>query len=137
MSVRRSDVKRVVAAPRQPTASRALLPGGEIDVGETGGSGGARTAPTSPAAARAAALSRPLAPGEGKGGTALFNPDRPYRPEWDGRRVPGLTLGFPNSPNDYREGRSFAYPPASATQSAPGAPPTMPAGNGEVPRGPK
>ena len=69
--------------------------------------------------------SAPLRPGEGKGSTALFNPDRTYRPDWDGKLVPGATMGLPNSPNDYKEGVTLAHPAAGATQSAPGEPPMM------------
>ena len=79
----------------------------------------------------------PLAPGEGPGGTALLNPDRPYRPEWDSTRVPGQNLPFPNSPNDYREGKTFAYPPAGAVQEAPGEPPKMAPSSGEPPKAPQ
>lgn len=135
MSVRKSDVRRVVAAPRLPASSSPLSPGGQVELGPTGG-GAARAAPSA-SSAPARAPGEPLAPGEDKGGTALFNPDRSYRPEWDGRQVPGLSLGYPNSANDYREGRTFAHPPASATQPAPGAPPVMPTGNGEAPRPPQ
>ena len=61
-------------------------------------------------------------PGERKDGTALFNPDREYRPDWDAKQVPGSTSGYPNSPNDYMKGKTFAYPPATRP---PGEPPTM------------
>jgi hypothetical protein len=77
-----------------------------------------------------------LPPGERKDGTALLNPDRPYRPDWDSKQVPGLNLPYPASPNDYREGRTFAYPPARAIQEAPGEPPKAPPASGEPPKGP-
>lgn len=131
VSVRKSDVRRIVPG-RRASPPRALEPGAEIVVGPTGAS------PAAPASAsatsRAKAAGRSLEPGEAKGGTALFNADRPYRPDWDSRQVPGSNLGYPNSANDYREGRTFAHPPASAVQTAPGAPPTMPQGSGEPPK---
>jgi hypothetical protein len=133
MSVRQSDVRRITVGAA-PAPGRSLRPGAQIEIGPTGqgGKGGSSGAPAAGAAARG---NGPLAPGEAKGGKALFNPDRDYRPEWDGRRVPGLNLAYPNSSNDYREGRSLAYPPASAVQSEPGAPPMMAPGTGEPPRG--
>jgi hypothetical protein len=130
VSVRKADVRRIVAT-KAPAAPRMLAPGGEIVLGATGGgSAGTAGRPARPARA----IAGPLAPGEGKGGTALFNPDRPYRPDWDARQVPGTNLGYPNSPNDYAEGKTLAHPAASAVQTAPGAPPTMPTGSGEVPK---
>ncbi len=134
MSVKKSEVRRVAAAPFEPGTPKTLRPGGQIELGPTGGEGGRRSASAGPGPAPG---SGPRQLGEGKRGTALLNPDRPYRPEWDTKRVPGLNLGLPNSPNDYREGRSFAYPPAPAVQPAPGQPPMMPPGTGDVPRGPK
>ena len=48
--------------------------------------------------------------------------------------VPGQTQAYGNSPNDYQVGRTYAYAPATATQSSPGAPPTAPAAtNGQNP----
>jgi len=131
MSVKMTDVRKVVAVRERASAARTLRPGEAIEIGQTGG--GAGTAPPSDGARPPG--SRTIIPelGERKDGSALLNPDRPYRPDWDSRQVPGLNLALPNSPNDYREGRTAGYPPASAVQSAPGAPPTMPAGSGEVP----
>ena len=65
-----------------------------------------------------------------------MNPNRPYRPEWDSKQVPGLNLANPASPNDYVEGKTLAYPPASAVQEAPGDPPKMPPSSGEPPKAP-
>ncbi len=130
VSIRKSEVRRIVAA-RRPAPPRTLEPGAEIVLGPTGAPAGPSSASAS---SRPKARTGPLAPGEAKGGTALFNPDRPYRSEWDSRQVPGANLGYPNSANDYREGRTFAHPPASAVQTAPGAPPMMPQGSGEVPK---
>ena len=112
LSVKRSDLLRVVATKYQPDVARALRPGGLIELGATGG-GTSQMQPGN-------AASRVPGPGERKDGKALLNPDRPYRPDYDSKQVPGMNLGLPNSPNDYREGKTFAYPPASATQSAPG-----------------
>jgi hypothetical protein len=75
--------------------------------------------------------------GETKDGKALFNPDRAYRPDWDSKQVPGLNLGYPASPNDYREGRTLAFPSASSVQTAPGDLPRARVETGEPPKGPK
>jgi hypothetical protein len=50
--------------------------------------------------------------------------------------VPGATMGYPNSPNDYKEGLTLAHPAAAATQSAPGEPPMMKPSSGEPPKSP-
>jgi len=125
-SMRRTDIKRIVAVTTAAKAEAAIRPGEAVDIGVTG-PGRARTA-SGPAAvgSRTAGASTPLRPGEGKGGTALFNPDRTYRPEWDGRLVPGATIPFPNSPNDNREGATRAHPASPAVQSAPGEVPKAP-----------
>jgi hypothetical protein len=123
MSVRASDVKKIVAgAPTE--AGKRLKPGELVVIGATGGgqaSGGG---------AAGASAARPLGgappPGANKDGSALFNPDRPYNPTWDSKLVPGQTMGFPNSPNDYVEGKTFAHPPAPAVQAAPGDVPRAP-----------
>ncbi len=126
MSLKRSDVKRVVSVPVVKAEARRLKPGESIVLGPTGeggGPGGAASAPSE------------LQPGEAPGGKALFNPSRDYRPEWDARQVPGQSLAFPASPADYREGRTLAYPPGSAVQSGRGQPPTgVP--SGEPPKPP-
>jgi hypothetical protein len=129
MSVRAKDVKRIVAVAGTTGAPKSLRPGQAIEIGATGGGG----APTGTAAAAGSKGSGPLAPGEGKGGTALLNPNRPYLPDWDSKQVPGMNIPYPNSPNDYQEGRTFAHPPASAVQAAPGEPPKAPQSSGDVP----
>jgi hypothetical protein len=135
VSVRKSDVKKITAAALPPEAVLGLRPGKDIVV--LGPTGESSTADATKGDARAAASEKgELLPGERKDGSALLNPDRKFRPEWDTKQVPGLNLGYPNSPNDYREGRTFAYPPASAHQEAPGDVPRMPPGNGEPPKGP-
>jgi hypothetical protein len=128
MSVRRSDVRRVAAQPRSGLRSAY------VDIGVTGG-GARKDAPAGPTAGKSPGR-EPAGPGARKDGTALLNPDRKYQPDVDSKQVPGLNLAFPSSPNDYREGRTFAYPAAPAVQTAPGEPPRMPAGSGEVPKGP-
>jgi hypothetical protein len=130
VSVKKADVRRVTLSSRPAAAARGLRPGNVIELGVTG-SGSTAT----PADAATEGVIE-LSPGERKDGTALLNPDRPYRPEWDSTRVPGLNIPNPNSPNDYREGKTFAYPPASAVQAAPGEPPKAPPTSGEPPKGP-
>jgi hypothetical protein len=128
VSVKKADVRRVTISSRTAVASRGLRPGNVIELGRTGSGSTAR-----PGGAPEGML---LPPGERKDGTALLNPDRPYRPDWDSKQVPGLNLPYPASPNDYREGRTFAYPPARAIQEAPGEPPKAPPASGEPPKGP-
>ena len=96
-SLRRADVKRIVAASAASTPGSGVKPGQAVDLGLTGpGAPGRSGAPARPPLRGNA----PLKPGEGKGATALFNPNRAYRPDWDGKLVPGATMGLPNSPND-------------------------------------
>jgi hypothetical protein len=135
VSLKRTDVKRVVSAPL-PTATatsavRSVRPGTLIMLGPTGGgAGGAATS------AKEAGSATATAPGEAADGRALLNPRRDYRPEWDSRQVPGLNLALPASAGDYREGMTFAYPPGTAVQTAPGQPPTgVP--SGEPPKSPQ
>ena len=131
-SLRRADVRRIVATSFAQTPGTTVRPGQAVDLGITGSSG-----PNRSASAKAPPRSNAsLKPGEGKGSTALFNPDRAYRPDWDGKLVPGATMGLPNSPNDYREGATLAHPAAGATQSAPGEPPMMKPSSGEPPKSP-
>src|SRR5262249_10791993 len=135
VSVRKSDVRKITAAALPPEA----IPGGRAgkDIVVLGPLGEPSTADATKGDSPAGASEKgELLPGERKDGSALLNPDRKFRPEWDTTRVPGLNLGYPNSPNDYREGRTFAYPPAGAFQAAPGDVPRMPPGNGEPPKGP-
>jgi hypothetical protein len=135
LSIRRADVRRIVVTKGETSSNRVLTPGGVVDLGPTGS--GAQSAPAAAGKAPAKAGQRPLGLGERKDGTALFNPDRPYVPDWDSKQVPGLNVPLPASPNDYREGKTVAYPPGSATQSAPGEPPMMKPSSGEPPRGPQ
>ncbi len=124
-SLRRADIKRIVVLTTAMPAPNAIRPGESVDVGMT--AGGARgRAGTGGTPGRSAGAQAGLRPGEGKGGTALFNPERPYRPDWDGKLVPGATLGLPNSANDYREGSTLAHPAATARQAAPGEVPRAP-----------
>jgi hypothetical protein len=127
VSVKKADVKRIVVSRRSSETVRGLKPGTAIDLGPTGSG-------TATGSAAADATAPPL--GARKDGTALLNPDRPYRPDWDTKQVPGLNLPYPASPNDYREGRTMAYPPGSAVQEAPGEPPKMPPSSGEPPKAP-
>ncbi len=128
MSLKRSDVQRVVTVALAKTADvHKPRPGEIIILGPTGERGAGSTPSEAPGAMR---------PGEAKDGKALLNPSRDYRPDWDSKQVPGQTLAYPASPNDYREGRSFAYPPGTAVQTAPGQPPTgVP--SGEPPKSPQ
>jgi hypothetical protein len=124
MSLKQSEVRRVVVVPVVKADARNLKPGELLVLGPTGegASGG-----TSAGAGGAGASSQP---GEGPGGKALLNPSRDYRADWDARQVPGMNLPYPAAPGDYREGSTFAYPPGNAVQSAPGQPPTgVPTGN--------
>lgn len=133
MSLKKSEVQKVVpVAPSEPAEKRPpekRLKAGELVIlGPTGGSG---SAPSD--------SSRPGAPGrrvgEGEKGKALLNPDRDYRPDWDSKQVPGMNMPFPASRNDYREGRTMPYPPASSPAPAPGQPP-MGVQSGPPPKGP-
>ncbi len=130
VSVKKADVRRVTVSARPVADGRGLRPGNVIELGRTG------SGSTASAGGAATGGGNELPPGERKDGTALFNPDRPYKPEWDSKQVPGLNLGYPASPNDYREGKTIAYPPGAAVQAAPGEPPKGPATSGEPPKGP-
>jgi len=134
VSVKKTDVRRVTAVPRVAEELKRLKTGKDVVVGslpDRPSSGSGATAGS--ALPEGAALS----PGERKDGTALLNPDRSYRPGWDSKQVPGQSLPYPASPNDYREGRTLAYPPAGGVQEAPGEPPKMAPGSGEPPKGPQ
>ena len=130
--VKKTDVRRVTATPRIVEDPKRLRTGREVMVGTFGGR-------TSKGFGGSAAKGDEilLPPGENKDGTALLNPDRPYRPEWDSKQVPGMNIPYPASPNDYAEGKTFAYPPAGAVQEAPGEPPKMPPSTGEPPKAPQ
>lgn len=132
VSVKKADVRHIVVSRRSPQTAGGLRPGTAIDLGPTGG--GATTGGGAATGNAADSTSPPL--GARKDGTALLNPDRPYRPDWDTKQVPGLNLPYPASPNDYREGRTMAYPPGTAVQEAPGEPPKMPPNSGEPPKNP-
>jgi hypothetical protein len=144
VSIRRSDLVRVAITKPEPSVARGLAAGAAVDIGITGSGGGPASAAgrgsagatRRPAVAGANATSNP-APGETKDGTALFNPDRAYKPEWDSRQVPGLNIPNPNSTNDYKEGRTFAYPPAPVTQAAPGDLPRAKVETGDPPKAPQ
>jgi len=117
MSIKSADVKRISVSKPQPT-NKQLTPGQQVDIGYTG-SGAAGKGGASLAGAPRGQAAQP-APGERKDGSALFNPNRAYRPDWDSKQVPGVNIGNPNSPNDYQEGRTFAYPSAASPPVAPG-----------------
>jgi hypothetical protein len=132
VSLKRADVRRVVTTSATSVEAKSVKPGTLVILGSTGGSNSTPSGPSGGGGGGAAAAT---SPGEGPGGTAMFNPSRNYRPEWDGRQVPGQSLAFPASANDYREGATLAHPPAGAMQSSPGQPPTgVP--SGEPPKAP-
>lgn len=116
MSLKQSEVRRVVVVPIVKADARNLKPGELLVLGPTGGGASSGTA--------AGGSGGSTQPGEGPGGKALLNPSRDYRPDWDAKQVPGMTLPYPASAGDYREGFTMAYPPASAAQAGPGQPPT-------------
>lgn len=126
VSVRKGDVSRVRAAPIRPASSLELRPGEERELGTTATAARDSAAPGPAGSVSKPAAAGPLRPGEGKGGTALFNPDRAYRPDWDSKLVPGGTMPLPNSPNDYREGLTLSHPAAGAVQTVPGDVPRAP-----------
>ena len=135
LSLKRTDVRRVVSVPlvatAAPATARKFRPGELIILGPTGeGAGG-----TASAAGTARGTAN-TSPGETADGKALLNPSRDYRPGWDSSQVPGQNLAFPASPGDYREGMTFAYPPGTAVQTAPGQPPTG-VQSGEPPKSPQ
>jgi hypothetical protein len=135
MSVKKNDVRRVVATP---VASQVENPGARaIDLGPTGDGSRSASAGAASGTTAGSAVQPGPRPGERSDGSALFNPNRPYRPDWDSKQVPGMNVPYPASRGDYREGYVYAYPPASAAVPAPGEPPTMKQGSGEVPRGPQ
>lgn len=125
MSVRAKDVKRIVATSAHPEVFKRLEPGEAVEIGATGGGAPGSAAGGGGAAAAGKALAVPP-PGARKDGSALFNPGRPYNPSWDSKLVPGASMPYPNSPNDYAEGKTIAHPPAPAVQAAPGDVPRAP-----------
>ncbi len=118
----------IVSAPRPP-----LQPGELVDLGLTYDVGVFHAPQVQASTTPATSV---LRPGEGPRGTALLNPNRAYRPGWDSTLIPGYSMPYSNSRNDYVEGRTIAYPPGEGRQSSPGAPPTMTSVGGDVPRGP-
>jgi len=123
MSVRAKDVQRIVASSAKPAAVKTIHPGDAIEVGITGGSGSSTAAAGASAGAKKM-IAHP-APGERPDGMALLDPNRPYNQAWDSTMVPGLNMAYPNSSNDYVEGKTIAFPPAQAVQTAPGDVPMM------------
>ena len=122
MSVRVKDVRQIVATDAKPSGSKTMRPGDEIEIGITGGGSASATAVV---AGSKKTLAHPSL-GERPNGTALLDPNRPYNPAWDSTQVPGLNMAYPNSPNDYVDGKTIAYPPAQAVQAAPGEVPMAP-----------
>jgi len=118
MSIKSADVKRISVSKPQPT-NKQLAPGQQVDIGYTGSGVAGKGGAAAPAGAARGQAGQP-APGERKDGSALFNPNRTYRPDWDSKQVPGMNIGNPNSANDYQEGRTFAYPAAASPSIAPG-----------------
>jgi hypothetical protein len=130
MSLKASDVRRVVVTPVVRANNPNMKPGELLVLGPTG-EGASAVGPSGAGGARG-----PEGPGEGPGGKALLNPSRDYRPSWDAKQVPGMNLPYPASPGDYREGGTLSYPPGNANQSGPGQPPTgVP--SGEPPKSPQ
>lgn len=128
MSLKRTEVRKVVAVPVVKAELRKLKPGELVVLGPTGEGAPSRTSAGGPG--------QTTRPGEAPGGKALFNPARDYRPDWDAKQVPGMNLAYPASPGDYREGATMAYPPGNAVQTGAGQPPTgVP--SGEPPKSPR
>lgn len=113
MSMPRSTVKRVVAIPPESAKSTSLadqvIPIGNLAMQGGSSQGGAQNLRSIGAAKNAAAPNTQL------GGAGFYN-----------NVAPGQTQGMPNSANDNVVGKDWAYAPANATQSSPGAPPMMP-----------
>ena len=125
MSVRLKDVKQVVASDAKMVDGKKIRPGDAIEIGSTGGGISGTPAGASAVAAGSKRIANP-APGQRPDGMALLDPNRPYNQAWDSTMVPGLNMGYPNSPNDYVEGKTIAYPPSQAVQAAPGDVPMAP-----------
>jgi hypothetical protein len=113
MSLRKADVKKISqmakAAQTMSAADQVIQIG---DLAMQGGS--SQAGPTNANAVK------PKGPALGRG--------------FYSNVVPGMSQGMPNSPNDNVVGRTWAAPPASAVQSSPGAPPTMPVTSGNLPQ---
>jgi hypothetical protein len=109
ISMRRSEVKVITKISAQ--AAMATNPADRVvQIGNLAFQGGSSQAGPTRAGAAAAKAGTPAL---GKGFYSTV--------------VPGQTIANPNSPGDYQVGRTFAGPPPNAVQSAPGAPPSMPA----------
>ena len=91
----------------------------------TGGTTAGTPAGPSVASAGTKRIANP-APGQRPDGKALLDPNRNYNQAWDSTMVPGLNMAYPNSPTDYVDGKTIAYPPAQAVQAAPGDVPMAP-----------
>ena len=121
MSMPRSSVKSYaqipVAAAQSTNAAASVVPIGNLAM--QGGSSQA-----GPQNARVVGQAKAAAPKENQyGGPGFYS-----------NMVVGQSEAFPNSANDYQAGRTYAYAPANATQSSPGALPTNPAAtNGQNP----
>ncbi len=126
MSVRIKDVKQVVASDAKMVDGKKIQPGDAIEIGATGGGISGTPAGASAVAAGSKRHRRTRPRDERPDGTALLDPNRPYNQAWDSTMVPGLNMGYPNSPNDYVEGKTIAYPPSQAVQAAPGDVPMAP-----------
>jgi hypothetical protein len=112
MSLRKSDVKKITPITDQAAAKPAA---GLIQIGNLAMQGGSAQA----GATNASAVKPSKGPALGRG--------------FYGEVIPGETQAFPNSANDNQVGRTWAAPPSNATQSSPGAPPTMAGDGSSVP----
>jgi hypothetical protein len=113
MSMPRSAVKRVYSIPPDSAKSTNLaeqvIPIGNLAMQGGSAQGGLQNLRSVGAAKNAAAPNTQL------GGAGFYN-----------NVVPGQSQAMPNSANDNVVGKDWAYAPANATQSSPGAPPMMP-----------
>lgn len=116
-----STSERVLVTARKP----GLQPGEVLMLGETGSSKLITRMTSPPGSGNASGIRYVPRPGEGLPGKALFNPNRDYRPEWDSTLVPGYSMPFPNSRDDYVEGKTLPYPPGNGLQQRPGYPPVV------------
>jgi hypothetical protein len=110
MSIRKSDVKKITQITEAAEQANTTQP--IIQIGNLAMQGG-----SSQAGAANARTVKPAAKTNSSGlGTGFYSDV-----------VPGETQAYGNSPNDYQVGKTYAYAPASASQSSAGAPPTAPA----------
>ncbi len=108
VSMQRSSVKKVAQIPAA-SAQATNLAEQVIPIGNLAMQGGSSQA--GPQNARTVGAAKPAGLGSG----------------FYGNVVPGQTQAMPNSANDNVVGKDWAYGPANAVQSSPGAPPMMPA----------